>query len=41
VIAATSARGLKLIIPFTNNWNSFGGMDQYVQWAGLHEHAAF
>ncbi|HEY0734094.1 MAG TPA: cellulase family glycosylhydrolase [Herpetosiphonaceae bacterium] len=23
---------LKLVIPFTNNWNDFGGMDQYVRW---------
>jgi mannan endo-1,4-beta-mannosidase len=24
--------GLKVIIPFVNNWNAFGGMDQYVRW---------
>lgn len=41
VIAAAKARGIKLVIPFTNNWNAFGGMDQYVRWAGLDEHADF
>jgi len=40
-IAAASARGIRLIIPFVNNWNAFGGMDQYVRWAGLDEHADF
>jgi mannan endo-1,4-beta-mannosidase len=25
---------LKLVIPFVNNWNDFGGMDQYVRWRG-------
>lgn len=40
-IAAAGARGLKLVIPFVNNWNAFGGMDQYVRWAGLDEHADF
>ncbi|WP_214106936.1 cellulase family glycosylhydrolase [Acrocarpospora catenulata] len=33
--------GIKLIIPFTNNWSDFGGMDQYVRWAGLTNHDAF
>ncbi|GAA3641048.1 hypothetical protein GCM10022200_25980 [Microbacterium awajiense] len=41
VIAAAEQRGLRLIIPFVNNWNAFGGMDQYVRWAGLDEHADF
>jgi len=40
-IAAAGERGLKLVIPFVNNWNAFGGMDQYVRWAGLDEHADF
>ncbi|MEU1972707.1 cellulase family glycosylhydrolase [Microbacterium sp. NPDC019599] len=40
-IAEAGERGLKLVIPFTNNWNAFGGMDQYVRWAGLDEHADF
>src|SRR4051794_26609323 len=29
-IAKAGADGLKLVIPFTNNWRDFGGMDQYV-----------
>ncbi len=32
VIAKADQLGLKLVIPFTNNWSDFGGMDQYVQW---------
>lgn len=29
--------GIKLIIPLVNNWEEFGGMNQYVQWyAALH-----
>ena len=40
-IAGAAERGIKLVIPFTNNWNAFGGMDQYVRWAGLDEHADF
>lgn len=40
-IAAAGERGLKLVIAFVNNWNAFGGMDQYVRWAGLDEHADF
>lgn len=41
VVAEAAARDIKLIIPFTNNWNAYGGMDQYVQWADLDTHAAF
>ena len=33
--------GIKLIIPLTNNWNDFGGMDQYVRWAGGAYHDEF
>ncbi|GAA0971401.1 cellulase family glycosylhydrolase [Acrocarpospora macrocephala] len=33
--------GIKLIIPFTNNWADFGGIDQYVRWAGLDNHDDF
>jgi mannan endo-1,4-beta-mannosidase len=33
--------GIKLIMAFTNNWNDFGGMDQYVAWLGLHHHDDF
>jgi mannan endo-1,4-beta-mannosidase len=27
--------GLKLVLPSTNNWQDFGGMDQYVKWREL------
>ena len=27
--------GVKLLITFTNNWEAFGGMGQYVKWAQL------
>lgn len=27
--------GVKLLIDFTNNWEAFGGMAQYIQWAKL------
>jgi mannan endo-1,4-beta-mannosidase len=32
---------LRLIIPFVNNWNDFGGMDQYVRWRGGQYHDEF
>lgn len=32
VIKEASDRNLKLIIPFVNNWNTFGGMCEYVKW---------
>src|SRR5688572_24451576 len=32
VLASARQHGIKLIIPLTNNWNDFGGMDQYVRW---------
>jgi mannan endo-1,4-beta-mannosidase len=33
--------GIKLVIPFVNNWNDFGGMDQYVRWRGGQYHDQF
>ena len=33
--------GLKLIIPFVNNWDDFGGMDWYVAQAGGGSHECF
>ncbi|MGA3187796.1 MAG: cellulase family glycosylhydrolase [Bryobacteraceae bacterium] len=33
--------GIKLIIPFTNNWPDFGGMDIYVDWLGGKYHDQF
>lgn len=32
VISRAGQLGLKLVIPLVNNWNDFGGMDQYVRW---------
>ncbi len=33
--------GIKLIIPFVNNWPDYGGMDQYVNWLGGKYHDQF
>jgi mannan endo-1,4-beta-mannosidase len=41
VLAAARARGIRLVIPLVNNWNNFGGMDQYVRWAGKQYHDDF
>ena len=41
VIAKAQEEGIKLILTFTNNWSPFGGMDQYVKWAGLEDHNEF
>jgi mannan endo-1,4-beta-mannosidase len=41
VVAAAGERGLKLVLPLTNNWSDFGGMDQYVGWAGGSYHGDF
>ncbi|KAG8893560.1 hypothetical protein FRC00_010355, partial [Tulasnella sp. 408] len=31
IIASAKAKGLRLIVPLTNNWSDFGGMDVYVK----------
>ncbi|MDI1464421.1 cellulase family glycosylhydrolase [Catellatospora sp. KI3] len=41
VIWKAGRSGVKLIIPFTNNWSDFGGIDQYVRWAGADNHDDF
>ena len=41
VLAQAKAKGLRLILPMTNNWSAFGGMDQYVAWAGGTHHSDF
>ncbi|HYD42515.1 MAG TPA: cellulase family glycosylhydrolase [Anaeromyxobacter sp.] len=41
VIAKAGEVGVRLIIPFVNNWNDFGGMDQYVRWRGGRYHDEF
>ncbi len=34
-------QNLKVIIPFVDNWDNFGGMDQYVRWLGGQYHDQF
>jgi len=41
VIAAAEAQGIKLVLPLVNNWTAFGGIDQYVRWAGGEHHDDF
>jgi mannan endo-1,4-beta-mannosidase len=41
LLARANALGIKLILPLTNNWRDFGGMDQYVTWYGLQYHDQF
>jgi mannan endo-1,4-beta-mannosidase len=41
VIYKAGQNGLKLVIPFVNNWREFGGMDQYVRWRGGQYHDDF
>jgi mannan endo-1,4-beta-mannosidase len=41
VIARAARDKLRLVIPFTNNWADFGGMDKYVEWAGGSHHDDF
>lgn len=41
LIAKAGQVGLRLVIPFVNNWNDFGGMDQYVRWRGGQYHDQF
>lgn len=41
VVAEAAKRGIKLILPLVNNWNEFGGMNQYVRWRGGQYHDEF
>jgi mannan endo-1,4-beta-mannosidase len=41
VVAKAKSLGLRLVIPLTNNWADFGGMDQYVRWRGGQYHDQF
>ena len=41
VIYKAGQKGIKLVIPFVNNWNAFGGIDQYVRWANGQYHDQF
>ena len=40
-VGQAKEHGVKLILTLTNNWKEFGGMAQYVKWAGLSEHDEF
>ena len=41
VVKKAKECGIKLVIPFVNNWTDFGGMDQYVKWTGASKHDDF
>ena len=41
VIYEAGQLNIKLIIPFVNDYDQFGGMDQYVRWAGDQYHDQF
>ncbi|MBO3737588.1 cellulase family glycosylhydrolase [Actinoplanes flavus] len=41
VIDAARRHGIKLVLPLTNNWSDFGGIDQYVRWRGGQYHDDF
>src|SRR5262249_30761547 len=41
VIYRAGQLGIRLVIPFVNNWGDFGGMDQYVRWANGQYHDQF
>jgi mannan endo-1,4-beta-mannosidase len=41
VVAAAKRTGQKLVLPLTNNWSDFGGIDQYVRWRGADNHDDF
>jgi len=41
VVKKAQEAGIKLVIPFVNNWTDFGGMDQYVKWTGAAKHDDF
>lgn len=41
VLKAARDAGIKLVIPLTNNWRDFGGIDQYVRWRGGQYHDDF
>ncbi|KAL3670975.1 hypothetical protein V7S43_004160 [Phytophthora oleae] len=41
VVAAAKAAGVKLVVPFVNNWSDYGGMDVYVQQLGGKYHDDF
>lgn len=40
-VAGARRRGLRLVVPLTNNWDAFGGIPQYVSWFGAADHDDF
>jgi len=40
-IAKAGELGIKLVLPLVNNWDDFGGMNQYVQWFNANSHDQF
>jgi mannan endo-1,4-beta-mannosidase len=34
VLYSAAQHDIKLVLPLVNNWTAFGGVDQYVRWAG-------
>ena len=40
-MVAAARTGQKLVLPLTNNWSDFGGIDQYVRWRGAAYHDDF
>lgn len=40
-LAKAREAGVRLILPFVNNWREFGGIDQYVTWYRAQFHDAF
>lgn len=41
MVASAKEHDVRLVLPFVNNWGPFGGMDQYVRWAGAEYHSDF
>lgn len=41
MLYSAAKHDIKLVLPFVNNWTAFGGMDQYVRWAGGQYHDDF
>ncbi|MET7401807.1 cellulase family glycosylhydrolase [Dactylosporangium sp. NPDC005572] len=41
VLKSARDHGIRLVVPLTNNWSAFGGMDQYVRWRGGTHHDQF
>ena len=40
-IALAETRNLRIILPLVNNWDDFGGMNQYLQWFGIADKSKF